>query len=639
MSSHPCPPFLPLPLPRAQLLPTWPRCILNEAVADFIIAQTVDGADAPSLGLPLLTDTNITLPSSVCKYEDLMARTMALLGCEHLPTQLAVYLLLDRQVETDLATLHTHQLETLMSSQDDLSVVEEVDTSNPIAPRQALLDFLQTHSPIATSHSRSTTPSNAPTPPETQGSPRTQPGTDRKGGDVRDLLKSVSSRHLTSPPPETQGSPRTQPGTDRKGGDVRDLLKSVSSRHLTSPPPETVGSRRGTTPTPGTKASAHAHTHTQLQGYTATPQASPWTSAGGSYLLGWLLMLRYVDSASPAVRVGYAEALRVSGEVTTLLNAVAELLPYHVTRNANAIATHAAKLRDFDVCNLRRSDRGSAKINRTYGTAPDKTQSTHTHHTHHTHAQHTHTPSPQPQPQPTHTNATDGASVNGHSSSSGGVGSSSSIETSEVEGISLLAAHVYYQTLLHLPALARLWYNDLSRGARDRVDRYSQTVVSPMLIAQEISAAANASSSHLDLTLKASTVTKEVTAYYNLDEIALEVVIRLPANYPLGMVSVDSPSDMGIKSYRRWMLQMTTFLSSQNGSILDAVEMWKTNIDKRYDGVEECTVCYSVIHGSNYQLPKLRCRTCRKKFHSKCLYQWFQSSGGSTCPMCRSSFS
>ena len=30
-------------------------------------------------------------------------------------------------------------------------------------------------------------------------------------------------------------------------------------------------------------------------------------------------------------------------------------------------------------------------------------------------------------------------------------------------------------------------------------------------------------------------------------------------------------------------------------------------------------ICFSVIHGSNCQLPKLQCRTCKKRYHSACL--------------------
>lgn len=52
---------------------------------------------------------------------------------------------------------------------------------------------------------------------------------------------------------------------------------------------------------------------------------------------------------------------------------------------------------------------------------------------------------------------------------------------------------------------------------------------------------------------------------------------------------------------------------------MEGLALWKNNVDKRFEGVEDCMICFSVIHGSNYSLPKKACRTCKKKFHSACL--------------------
>lgn len=52
---------------------------------------------------------------------------------------------------------------------------------------------------------------------------------------------------------------------------------------------------------------------------------------------------------------------------------------------------------------------------------------------------------------------------------------------------------------------------------------------------------------------------------------------------------------------------------------MEGLSLWKNNVDKRFEGVEDCMICFSVIHGSNYSLPKKGCRTCKKKFHSACL--------------------
>lgn len=76
----------------------------------------------------------------------------------------------------------------------------------------------------------------------------------------------------------------------------------------------------------------------------------------------------------------------------------------------------------------------------------------------------------------------------------------------------------------------------------------------------------------------------------------------------------------------------------QNGSVLDGLQLWKRNVDKHFEGVEECYICYSVLHGSSYQLPRKQCRTCRKRFHAECLYRWFDTSNNSACPLCRNLF-
>lgn len=76
----------------------------------------------------------------------------------------------------------------------------------------------------------------------------------------------------------------------------------------------------------------------------------------------------------------------------------------------------------------------------------------------------------------------------------------------------------------------------------------------------------------------------------------------------------------------------------QNGALAEAIGIWKRNFDKEFEGVEECPICYSVIHTTNHGLPRLACRTCKHKFHSACLYKWFSTSHKSSCPLCQSPF-
>ena len=57
----------------------------------------------------------------------------------------------------------------------------------------------------------------------------------------------------------------------------------------------------------------------------------------------------------------------------------------------------------------------------------------------------------------------------------------------------------------------------------------------------------------------------EVAAVYTVDEISLELVVKLAPNHPLGVVSVESGKKIGVTAaqWRSWMLQMTTFLTHQ----------------------------------------------------------------------------
>jgi len=69
-----------------------------------------------------------------------------------------------------------------------------------------------------------------------------------------------------------------------------------------------------------------------------------------------------------------------------------------------------------------------------------------------------------------------------------------------------------------------------------------------------------------------------------------------------------------------WIVgNLVTVSILQNGSIWDGLEHWKSNLDKRFEGVEECNICFSVVQSSNLEIPRQSCSKCKKKFHSACL--------------------
>ncbi|RLO05817.1 hypothetical protein DYB28_000823 [Aphanomyces astaci] len=181
------------------------------------------------------------------------------------------------------------------------------------------------------------------------------------------------------------------------------------------------------------------------------------------------------------------------------------------------------------------------------------------------------------------------------------------------EFVETLAGAVFYKTVVKLPTMVRLWWNDdCSRSARTWVE----------------------------MTVRGSKVSREITTTYLKDECTLEMVIRVPSSYPLRSVEVECTKRIGISEerWRRWVLQILKVTTSQDGSLLDAVMLWKSNVDKEFDGVEPCPICFSILNPKTMGLPNLQCRTCSNKYHNSCLYKWFNQSSKNKCPICQQPF-
>ncbi|CAH1799497.1 unnamed protein product [Owenia fusiformis] len=208
------------------------------------------------------------------------------------------------------------------------------------------------------------------------------------------------------------------------------------------------------------------------------------------------------------------------------------------------------------------------------------------------------------------------------------------------EDLEHLSCSVYYDALQDLPVMARHWWSGLDKSTAALVDRYTADHVSPLLCSAEIQAVRNEETKLENLSIRARPTAREVIATYEKEELTIELVIALPRNHPLSTITVTSEKKHGVAmtQWRNWMLQLTKFLAHQNGSIIDGLSLWKRNVDKRFEGVEDCMICFAVIHMTTCQLPKLQCKTCKKKFHSACLYKWFNTSNNSTCPLCRNLF-
>uniref|UniRef100_A0A5K4FFC6 E3 ubiquitin-protein ligase listerin n=2 Tax=Schistosoma mansoni TaxID=6183 RepID=A0A5K4FFC6_SCHMA len=252
--------------------------------------------------------------------------------------------------------------------------------------------------------------------------------------------------------------------------------------------------------------------------------------------------------------------------------------------------------------------------------------------------------------------------------------------------INHLAVRLFRRFLSEAPALVRAWHTQLTlssfpqsvseqtsplavhrpgrlRQLAGTIDKIVSKYFSPSLARDEVVlvqyrsylrllSKERSSSKSLFSLLKSSTevgsvrikgrpLSREIIAtYYVGDDHSMEMVIQLPNNYPLSPITVSKGRSVGVGSqqWQSWLLQMSVFVNNHNGSILDGIDLWRSNVRKKFDGVEECAICYSIVHNTNFSLPKMRCHTCRKLFHYACMYKWFTTSRNPACPLCRHLF-
>ncbi|KAK9375652.1 uncharacterized protein V1513DRAFT_457693 [Lipomyces chichibuensis] len=216
-----------------------------------------------------------------------------------------------------------------------------------------------------------------------------------------------------------------------------------------------------------------------------------------------------------------------------------------------------------------------------------------------------------------------------------------------VQDLQWLLLHIYYQLLRHVPSVVRKWWAEIrNRQLSLAVESFTQKYFSPVLIDSELQsvqaklAEAEIEAEDENMQVKVSRVTHEVAAVYSIDEQTMEMIIRVPTNFPLHDVHVDGVKRVGVKEnqWRAWLLASQSVITSQNGNIVDALVLFRRNVNLHFEGVTECAICYSILH-QDRSLPNKRCQTCKNKFHAGCLYKWFQSANSSSCPLCRQPFS
>lgn len=135
-------------------------------------------------------------------------------------------------------------------------------------------------------------------------------------------------------------------------------------------------------------------------------------------------------------------------------------------------------------------------------------------------------------------------------------------------GLSLLAAHLYYRALHLVPSLIRSWLSD----CRDRqlslaVTTFTSTYFSPAIVRAEFAQVRDpvqaAELSDENFSVKVAGAVNEVTAAFAVDEQALEMRLKLPADFPLHTVIVMDTGRVGVteQRWRSWILGIQQILT------------------------------------------------------------------------------
>ncbi|ORE16950.1 hypothetical protein BCV71DRAFT_265228 [Rhizopus microsporus] len=137
----------------------------------------------------------------------------------------------------------------------------------------------------------------------------------------------------------------------------------------------------------------------------------------------------------------------------------------------------------------------------------------------------------------------------------------------------ILAAHLYYRALRHIPSLVRLWWIDCkNRQLTLAVEGYTEKHFSQPLINYELELLNRPDiksqleeNEENEFTIKTLKAASEVTAKYVVDEQDMQIAIKLPSNYPLRQIEVEGVQKVGVndKQWRGWMFAITAVIGSQ----------------------------------------------------------------------------
>ena len=208
-------------------------------------------------------------------------------------------------------------------------------------------------------------------------------------------------------------------------------------------------------------------------------------------------------------------------------------------------------------------------------------------------------------------------------------------EEDETIYFSELSCLLYLRTLRVLPALSRSWFTNIDRSNGAVISRLTASSFSPLLIQDELlnvdqhaHAAGqteqlqqdeddqfiirtNYAASNFVGSKAAAAAASVVYAKFVKGEIVMSMSIKLPAAYPLLPVVVTLDEKVAVKEAmsKKWTLAIQTILASSDGSLYDAIGVWRKNLESHFSGAAECSIC--MVSSARAECIRKRCSVDR----------------------------
>ncbi|WEL38666.1 exportin-1 [Encephalitozoon hellem] len=135
-----------------------------------------------------------------------------------------------------------------------------------------------------------------------------------------------------------------------------------------------------------------------------------------------------------------------------------------------------------------------------------------------------------------------------------------------------------------------------------------------------------------DVTVRTQKLTNgfDIRISYEAGGTLFKALISIPSDYPYRKPVF--ASEIGKKSLLNLKINE---MIKKCSKFMEIIGLWKVNIDEKISGHKECPICYLVIDIHDSSFPCNQCKTCKNKFHARCIAKWVATGTRNSCPICR----